>query len=72
MKEDSSNTEDEPPPSMIQIALSVVAAAFGVQTSANRKRDFSKGKPIVFIFAGLIFTLLLVLTLVTIVSLVLG
>lgn len=71
MTEDSSNTEDETPPSTIQIALSIVAAAFGVQTSANRKRDFSKGKPMVFIVGGLIFTFLLVLTLVTVVTLVL-
>ncbi len=40
-----------------QVAQSVAAAAFGVQSGKNRERDFSKGKPSHFIALGLIFTI---------------
>ncbi|MEM7291872.1 MAG: DUF2970 domain-containing protein [Pseudomonadota bacterium] len=40
---------------------SVLAAGFGVQSRANRERDFKHGKPSHFIFAGLICTALFVL-----------
>ena len=53
-----------------QVITSVLAAGFGVQSSENRKRDFSKGNPVTFILAGLIFTALFVLTIVGIVFLV--
>lgn len=46
---------------------SVVAAAFGVQSSKNRMRDFAGGKPWPFILGGLAFTILFILTLVTVV-----
>ena len=51
--------------------LSVMAAAFGVQNSKNRERDFSHGNPLAFIVAGLIFTVLFVMTIVGVVNLVL-
>ena len=54
-----------------QVITSVLAAGFGVQSSENRKRDFSKGNPVTVILAGLIFTALFVLTIVGIVYLVL-
>ena len=54
-----------------QVVTSVFAAALGVQTRENRERDFSKGNPIVFILAGLVFTALFVLTIVGVVYLVL-
>ena len=60
------------PPGFFAIAFSVVAAAFGVQTEANRQRDFSNTSPIPYIVGGLIFTLLFVLTLIGIVNLVLA
>ena len=60
------------PPTFLQIALSVVAAAFGVQTQANQDRDFANGKPVVFIIAGLIFTLVFVLSIIGVVKLVLA
>ncbi len=59
------------PPTAIEVALSVIAAAFGVQNSKNRERDFSRGNPLVFIMAGLIFTILFILTIVGVVYLVL-
>ncbi|MFU8816728.1 MAG: DUF2970 domain-containing protein [Pseudomonadales bacterium] len=54
-----------------QIAFSTLAAAFGVQSSRNRQRDFSHGKASHFIAAGIIFTLLFVLAMVLLVNLVL-
>jgi len=80
LKEPSEATEPSVPeqadteqnaPSFWQVVLSVLAAAIGVQNSKNRERDFTKGNPLVFIAAGLIFTVLFVLTLVGIVYLVL-
>ncbi|XOV88407.1 MAG: DUF2970 domain-containing protein [Pseudomonadota bacterium] len=61
----------EKAPGMLKVMLSVVAAAFGVQTEANREQDFSQSNPLPYIVGGLIFTLLFVLTLVGIVMLVL-
>ncbi len=58
-------------PSFTQVMLSVFAAAFGVQTDKNYERDFSTGKPLAYIFGGLLFTTLFVLTIAGIVSLVL-
>lgn len=60
-----------PKPTLFQIIGSVVAAAFGVQSSANRERDFAGGSAKVYIIAGLIFTVLFVLTIITVVKLVL-
>ncbi|HSG89146.1 MAG TPA: DUF2970 domain-containing protein [Pseudomonadales bacterium] len=54
------------------IVLSTMAAAIGVQSRANKERDFKSGRVAPFIVAGLIFTALFVLTIVTVVNLVLG
>lgn len=53
------------------IVRSTLAAALGVQSRANRERDFSHGRAGPFIVAGLIFTVLFVLVLVAVVRLVL-
>ncbi|MBL6691330.1 MAG: DUF2970 domain-containing protein [Pseudomonadales bacterium] len=58
-------------PSFLEVTMSVLAAAIGVQNAKNRERDFSRGNPLVFIAAGLIFTVLFVLTVVGVVYLVL-
>ncbi|MEZ5560653.1 MAG: DUF2970 domain-containing protein [Pseudomonadales bacterium] len=54
-----------------QVAASTVAAAFGVQSSQNRERDFSRGRVLHFIIAGIVFTALFVFAVVTVVNLVL-
>jgi uncharacterized MAPEG superfamily protein len=54
-----------------QVFMSTVAAAFGVQSSKNRERDFKQGKALHFILMGIIFTILFVLAVVGVVSLVL-
>ena len=64
--------EQQKPPSILEVAFSVMAAAFGVQNSKNRERDFTRGNPLVFIAAGLIFTILFVMTIIGVVGLVLG
>ena len=55
-----------------RIAASTVAAAFGVQSKANKERDFAAGKPIHFIIAGIVFTAVFVLSVIGIVNLVLA
>lgn len=63
--------ENKKPPSFAQVMLSVIAAAFGVQTGKNYERDFSTGNPLAYIAGGLLFTVLFVLTIAMVVSLVL-
>lgn len=55
-----------------QTLLSVGQASFGVQNQKNKERDFEKGSIKGFVAAALIFTVMFVLTLVVIVSVVLG
>lgn len=52
---------DDASPTLWQTIASVAASFFGVQSSKNRQRDFSKGKPGRFIAIGLIMTVLFVL-----------
>ena len=56
--------------SLVDVAISTCAAAFGVQSSKNRKRDFSKGNPLIFVVSGAVFTIAFVLIIVGIVRLV--
>ena len=55
----------------LKVIGSVLAAAFGVQSSKNRERDFKEGKFVTFIVAGIVFTALLVGTVYLVVSTVL-
>lgn len=68
--DDNSDTAPKPP-NFLQIMLSVIAAAFGVQTGKNYERDFTSGSPLPYIVGGIVFTVLFVLTIVGVVSLVL-
>jgi hypothetical protein len=54
-----------------ELVKSTSSAFLGVQSNANRERDFSRGKLSHFIWMGLLFGLLFVTTLVGIVQLVL-
>lgn len=82
VEEPNSSEQREAPPvdteepeqelTLLQMIASVLAAAFGVQSSRNRERDFSRGKPLHFIALGIVFTVLFVLAVVTVVNLVLG
>jgi hypothetical protein len=64
--------DDHRKPSIIQIIRSVVSAAFGVQSTANRERDFTGGTAAPFIIAGIVFTVLFILTIIGVVNLVLN
>lgn len=67
--------EERPPAEPLtlwQIVTSTLAAAFGVQSSRNRERDFSRGRAMPFIIAGVIFTVLFVLAVMLVVNMVLS
>ena len=49
---------------------SVLSAAFGVQTSKNRARDFEAGSALPYIIGGLVFTILFILAIVAVVRIV--
>lgn len=55
-------------PSFVHVVLSVLASAFGVQSQANYKRDFSQTTVLPFIVVGVILVLILILTLVSLVN----
>ena len=65
MQQDSeTNQNHEPNPSeqpltFWQVLGSTLAAAFGVQSSKNRERDFTRGKAHQFIFMGIGFTVIM-------------
>jgi hypothetical protein len=66
-----SSTEEEAQLSFWQLLKSTSSAFIGVQSNANRERDFKHGKVSHFIWMGLLFGLVFVLTLVCVVQLVL-
>lgn len=70
--QDTDDKTDDDSLTLWQLIGSALSAAFGVQSSKKRHRDFSKGKPGQFIAVGIIFTALFVLIMVGIVNLVLS
>ncbi|MFT7185136.1 MAG: hypothetical protein ACI84K_000509 [Pseudohongiellaceae bacterium] len=66
------NSEDKNTLTLLQTFKSVLSALLGVQSKENLVRDFSRGKASHFIFTGLVFVILFVLTLVLLVNLVLS
>ena len=58
--------------SLMSAFMSVLFAAFGVQTRKNHEDDFEQGSPAMFIIAGVIFTVLFVLVLFVIVKVVIA
>ncbi|MEM8769033.1 MAG: DUF2970 domain-containing protein [Pseudomonadota bacterium] len=74
-QQNSNDAEDEAAGESLtlwQVMSSALAAGFGVQSSKNRERDFTRGKPSQFIAIGILFTVLFVLVMVGIVNLVLS
>ena len=53
-----------------QVICSVFAAGFGVQSKENKVRDFTKGRPLQFVIAGLLFTIAFLVGLITIVNVI--
>ena len=66
------NGEDAEPLSVWQLVKSALAAGFGVQSSRNRNRDFSRGKPGQFIAVGIVLTATFVIAIIALVKLVLS
>lgn len=62
--------DDKTPLTLFEVACSVFAAAFGVQSEVNKKRDFRRGKPMQFIIVGVTFTFALMFSLAAIISVV--
>ncbi|HIG65608.1 MAG TPA: DUF2970 domain-containing protein [Methyloprofundus sp.] len=60
-----------PKPTLKQIIQSVLAAFIGVQSDANRERDFDHGSLSSYLIVGAIATVLFILMLVAIVSFIL-
>ena len=58
-------------PNFLAVFKSVIASFFGVQSTKNRERDFTLGKPVHYIAVGLLMTVLFILTVWGVVSLVL-
>jgi len=65
------NNNNKSKVSFLSILQSTLAAAIGVQSEKNRQRDFTHGKPIYFIIAGLIFIVVFIAVIITVVQLVL-
>ncbi len=63
--------EAEEKPSATDLLKSTLSAAIGVQNNANRERDFKHGNIKTFVFAGIIFTVLFIGTVITVVNFVL-
>ena len=66
---DQANKDDEKL-SFGALVMSVLSAFIGVQSNANRERDFSRGKISHFIIIGLLFGLIFILVIVGVVNLV--
>ena len=58
-------------PGWMDVFKSVAASFFGVQSEANRQRDFTHGRPMHYIVMGLIMTLAFVLIIWGVVALML-
>jgi hypothetical protein len=55
-------------PGFGSIVMSTLAAAFGVQSSKNRERDFVKGNFKAYVVSGIIFVILFITSIVTLVK----
>ena len=55
-----------------QLLLSTLSAFIGVQSNANRERDFKHGKISHFIFIGLLLGLVFIFTIVAVVKIVIS
>jgi len=66
----NSNPDEEVTISFFQLMKSTLSAFMGVQSNANRERDFKYGKISHFIGIGLLFGLVFILSLVGLVQLV--
>ena len=66
-----SRDETPPKPSLKQIVLSVLAAALGVNSDKNRRKDFASPSPTPYIIGGIIFGVIFCLAIALVVAVVL-
>ena len=66
------NKDNKQQPSLWQVAKSIGAALFGVQTSKNYERDFTRGKPSQYIILGLIGVAIFIGTVIGVVMVVMS
>lgn len=60
----------ERPPTWFEVVKSVGAAFFGVQSEANRRRDFTYGKLYPFVVVGIVATIAFILVIAGIVHVI--
>ncbi|GAC1631391.1 MAG: hypothetical protein NVS9B10_24740 [Nevskia sp.] len=60
------------PPTLLDTIFSVLASFFGVQSEKNRRRDFTAGKPMVFIGVAIVLTVVFVFSLILVVKIMLA
>ena len=65
-------TTTEKPLTYREMIGSTFAAALGVQSNANRHRDFTRGKASHFIFTGVLFTTVFVISMICFVRIVMA
>ena len=70
MKNPAENGDENNQITFVQLLLSTLSAFIGVQSNANRERDFKYGKVSHFIAIGLLFGLAFILTLLGVVKIV--
>lgn len=63
--------QQPPKPTFFEAVISTLWAFLGISKNARRERDFQHGDPKVFIFVGLLLTVVFVLSVVLAVQLVL-
>lgn len=68
----SNRSGESTSPNWWQMIWSVLAAMLGVQTEANRKRDFAANRPLPYILIGVLFIVCFVAALIIIVNVVLA
>ena len=72
MKESTAPNEDKINITFWQLLTSTMSAFIGVQSNANRERDFKHGKLSHFLAIGLLFGLTFVLSIVTVVKIIMA
>ena len=70
MQNPAENGDENIQITFVQLLLSTLSAFIGVQSNANRERDFKYGKVSHFIAIGLLFGLAFILTLLGVVKIV--
>ena len=58
-------------PKITQLIKSVLSAAMGIQSEANRRKEFEQGSLSSYVIAGVVFTVLVVGGLILLVSVIL-